>query len=466
MNTIFEPFRIHTVQPLRMTSAEERDRLLERAHWNLFALHSDDVLIDLLTDSGTGAMSTEQWAAVMRGDESYAGSPSFDRFESTVRSVFGFEHVIPTHQGRAAEHLLFSALARPGALFPNNTHFDTTRANIEVAGASAIDLPCPQMHDLSGNHPFKGNVDTGALARLLRTEGHRVPLVMMTITNNAAGGQPVSLENLRKVRELCDEHRVPFFLDACRFAENAFLIRRREAGQEGRSLAEIARDVFALADGCTMSAKKEGMGNIGGFVACRDGSLAQDLRNRLVVTEGFPTYGGMAGRDLDAIAQGLREALDPDYQEYRHASIRYVVERLAAEGIPVVRPPGGHAVFLDAASFLPHLPWHSYPGQALAIELYREGGVRACEIGSLMLGRRDPRTGEEIPAAHELVRLAIPRRTYTQSHMDYVLEVLRAVWERREEIEGVRIVHQPPVLRHFTARYRRTGVRDAAPAGA
>jgi tryptophanase len=462
MKTIIEPFRIKSVEPIALKSGAERARLLEQADWNLFALRAEDVTIDLLTDSGTGAMSTEQWAALMRGDESYAGSRSFQRFEATVREVFGFQEVIPTHQGRAAEHLLFGALGGPGKVFASNTHFDTTRANIEATGAQALDLPCPESRDTTSDRPFKGDLDVIALERLLREQRGRVPLVLATLTNNAVCGQPMSLANLRAVRELCRHAGVPLFLDACRFAENAYLIQQREAGQGARPLADIVHDLCALADGCTMSAKKEGLANIGGFLACRDAALAAELRRRLVVTEGFPTYGGMAGRDLEAIAQGLREVLAQEYQEYRQASIRYVVERLHAQGIPVCLPPGGHAVFLDAARFLPHLAWSEYPGQALACELYREGGIRACEIGSLMQARRDPESGAEEPAAHELLRLAIPRRTYTQSHVDYVVEVIEAVWARRYAIAGIGIVSAPPVLRHFTARYRRLPLPAAA----
>jgi len=457
MKTIIEPFRIKSVEPIQMTTVAQRRRLAEEARLNLFSLRSQDVILDLLTDSGTGAMSSEQWAAVMRADESYAGAVSFQRFERAVREVFGFEHVIPTHQGRAAEHLLFQTLAGPGKIVPNNTHFDTTRANVEAAGAEAVDLPCRESEDAQFPFPFKGDMDLAALDRLLAESAARIPLVMVTITNNAGGGQPVSLANLRGVRRLCDRHGVPLFLDACRFGENAYLIQQREVDQSQRSLPDIAHDVFRLADGCTMSAKKEGLANIGGFLACRSPELARELRRLLVLTEGFPTYGGMAGRDLEAVAVGLREVLDQDYQTYRHASIRYVGERLAARGIPVVQPAGGHAIFIDAGAFLPHLAWHEYPGQALAIELYVEGGVRSCEIGSLMLAHTDPETGAELPAAKELVRLAIPRRTYTESHMDYLIEVLAKVWARREAIPGVAIVEAPARLRHFTASFRRLG---------
>ena len=453
MQPIIEPFRIKSVEPIRMTTREERHALLRKAHGNLFLLPSEGVLIDLLTDSGTGAMSAEQWAAVMRGDESYAGSPSYYRFRDAVREIYGFEHVIPTHQGRAAEHLLFDQVAGPGAIVPNNTHFDTTRANVESTGATALDLVCREAADTSSDAPFKGNMDLARLEALLEDQADAIPLVMVTITNNAGGGQPVSLENLRGVRALCDRFRKPLFIDACRFAENAWLIRQREPGQSGRSVREIVRDIFALADGCTMSAKKDGMANIGGFLALRDRELATRLRQALVVTEGFPTYGGMSGRDLEAVAQGLYEVVEETYLEYRHASIAYVCDRLAERGIPVLMPPGGHAVFLDAARFLDHISWDKYPGQALAIELYLEGGIRSCEIGSVMLGQRDPKTGEELPAAQELVRLAIPRRTYTQSHMDYLIDVIGTVHERRRGIRGVRITKAPAVLRHFSANF-------------
>ncbi len=462
MRTIIEPFRIKSVEPIRRTTRAERETALELAHRNLFALHTRDVLIDLLTDSGTGAMSSEQWAGIMRGDETYAGAESFDRFQASVRDVTGFEHVIPTHQGRAAEHLLFGLVGGNGRTIPNNTHFDTTRANIELSGARALDLPCAAAADLASDAPFKGDIDLDALERVLVAEAGRIPLAMLTITNNAGGGQPVSYANLLAVRELCRRFRVPLFLDACRFAENAWLVRQREPGMKDRSPREIARLFFEAADGCTMSAKKDGLANIGGFVALRDAAMAEELRARLVVTEGFPTYGGLAGRDLEAIAIGLQEVLDPDYLEYRHASIRYVVDRLRARGVPVVRPAGGHAIFLDAKSFLPHVPVDEFPGQALAIELYLEGGVRSCEIGSVMLGRVEPGTGALIPARHELVRLAIPRRTYTQSHMDYLVEVVEAVWIRRAGIGGVRISKNVPVLRHFRAEFERLPVREGA----
>jgi tryptophanase len=395
----------------------------------------------------------------MRGDESYAGASSFVRFEAAVRECTGFEQVIPTHQGRAAEHLLFAIFGGAGKRVLNNTHFDTTRANCEASGARAIDLPGPAGKDTTSDAPFKGDIDLVALERELREHGDAVSLVMVTITNNAGGGQPVSLGCLRKVRELCDRFGKPFFLDACRFAENAYLIQQRETGEAGRSVADIARAAFDLADGCTVSAKKDGMANIGGFLACRDADLAAELRQLLVVTEGFPTYGGLAGRDLDAIAQGLVEVVREDYQAYRHASICYVVDRLHAAGVPVLRPAGGHAIFLDAARFLPHVPWNEYPGQALAAELYLAGGIRSCEIGSSMLGRVDPESGQETPAQHELVRLAIPRRTYTQSHMDYLIEVTLEVFARRAELRGVAIRRQPKVLRHFSAHFEPLAAR-------
>ncbi len=441
-----------------MTTREERADLLTAASNNLFFLKSADVIIDLLTDSGTGAMSSEQWAAVMRGDESYAGSPSFGRFEAAVQEIFGFQEVIPTHQGRAAEHILFGVFGGSPHVIPNNSHFDTTRANAEQSGAIALDHPCKESEDTCSAYPFKGNMDLKALAATLEANKGNVPLVMVTITNNAGGGQPVSLENMRGIRELCDKHEIPFFIDACRFAENAWFIKQREHGQSERPIRAIVRDMFDLADGCTMSAKKDAIANIGGFLACRDKELADEFRRRLVVTEGFPTYGGLAGRDLEAVAQGLNEVVEEDYLNYRAASIRYVVEALHERGIPVLRPAGGHAIFLDAGRFLDHLPWQQYPGHALALEIYLEGGIRACEIGTVMLGGKDALTGEETPAHHELVRLAIPRRTYTQSHMDYVIEIVDAVYKRRASIAGVTIETSPPVLRHFGATFSRSGV--------
>ncbi len=450
-NTIIEPFRIHSVEPLRMTTEQERRAALRNAGYNLFGLHADDVLIDLLTDSGTGAMSSEQWGGIQRGDESYAGSPSWYRFEAAVRELFPMPHVIPTHQGRAAEKILFSVLGGPGKVIPNNTHFDTTRANVEATGAEAVDLVVAEGLDPSTEHPFKGNMDLDRLDALLAERGADVPVVFVTITNNSGGGQPVSLENLRGVRTICDRHDVPLFLDACRFAENAWFIREREDGQGDRVVADIVRDVAALADGMTMSAKKDGLANIGGWLALRDGDLAAQCRNLLILTEGFPTYGGLAGRDLEAIARGLDEVVQHDYLRYRVRSTGYLGDGLHAAGIPVVRPIGGHAVYLDARSLLSHVPPLEYPGQALAVALYETGGIRACEIGTVMFGRHPD--GSEHPAALDLVRLAIPRRTYTQSHIDYVIEVCADVTSRADELRGLRIVEEPAALRHFTARF-------------
>jgi tryptophanase len=455
MRTIVEPFRIHTVAPIRITTRAEREAAIAAAEWNLFRLRAEDVLIDLLTDSGTSAMSARQWAGVMVGDEAYAGSRSWFRFESVVRDLTGFRHVIPTHQGRAAERILFSTVCRPGHVVPSNGHFDTTRANVEAAGARAVDLPAPEARTPALDAPFKGNMDVEALRALLAEHAGRVPLVMMTITNNAGGGQPASLGNLRAVRAACDEAGVPLYLDACRFAENAWLVREREPGQAGRSPREVARETFRLADGCTMSAKKDGLANIGGFLCTNDDRLARAEKELLILTEGFPTYGGLAARDLEAVATGLEEVLDPDYLAYRHASIRYVVDRLHADGVPVLRPAGGHAVFLDAAAFLPHVPPAEYPGQALAVALYEHAGIRSCEIGSVMFGRPDPAGGPETPAPLELVRLAVPRRAYTQSHMDYVLEAVGEVHAARASLRGLALVDPAPQLRHFTARFRR-----------
>jgi tryptophanase len=451
VRTIIEPFRIHSVEPLKMTSEVERREAVERAGYNLFSLRSDDVLIDLLTDSGTGAMSSEQWAGIQRGDEAYAGSPSWFRFEAAVQELFPFPHVIPTHQGRAAEKILMTALGAPGQVVPNNTHFDTTRANVEATGAEAVDLVIPEGLDPALEHPFKGNMDLARLDALLAARASDVPCVFVTITNNSGGGQPVSLENLRGVRGLCDRYGVPLFLDACRFAENAWFIREREAGQGERDVADIVREIASLADGMTMSAKKDGLANIGGWLAMRDDELAARCRTLLILTEGFPTYGGLAGRDLDAIAQGLKEVVQHDYLRYRIRSTWYLGEGLQRSGIPIVRPVGGHAVYLDARALLPHVPPLEYPGQALAVELYLAGGIRSCEIGTVMFGRRPD--GSERPAALDLVRLAIPRRTYTQSHVDYVIEVCAAVAARAGELRGYRIVEEPSSLRHFTARF-------------
>jgi len=449
--TIIEPFRIKSVEPIRLTTVEERERLLAAAGYNLFNLHSDDVLIDLLTDSGTGAMSAEQWAGVQRGDESYAGSPSWYRFLQSVQELFPFKHVIPAHQGRAAEKILFGVVGGPGKVVPNNTHFDTTRANVEFTGAEAVDLVIEEGRRPQLEHPFKGNMDLEALERFLEERAGSVPLVMVTITNNSGGGQPVSLENLRGVRELCDRHRLPLFLDACRFAENAWFIREREPGHGERDVADIVREISSLADGMTMSAKKDPLANIGGWLAMNDDALAERCRNLLILTEGFPTYGGLAGRDLEAIAQGLSEAVEHDYLRYRTRSTAYLGDALHEAGVPVVRPIGGHAVYLDARALLPGIPPLQYPGQSLAVALYEAGGIRGCEIGTVMFGLQPD--GTERPAAMDLVRLAIPRRTYTQSHVDYAIEVVRSVAARAGELRGMRITSQPSALRHFTATF-------------
>lgn len=450
--TIIEPFRIHSVEPIRLKTPEERETALRDAGWNLFNVHADDVIVDLLTDSGTGAMSRDQWAGIQRGDESYAGSPSWFAFEGSVQALFPFRHIIPTHQGRAAEKILFSVIGGPGKAIPNNTHFDTTRANVEATGADAVDLVIPEGRVPSALHPFKGNMDVAALDAFLTDRGaEAVPAVFVTVTNNSGGGQPVSLANLREVRAVCDRHGVPLFLDACRFAENAWFIHEREAGQSDRSIPDIVREMASLADGMTMSAKKDGLANIGGWLAVNDDALAEQCRNLLILTEGFPTYGGLAGRDLEAIAQGLREVVDEDYLRYRIRSTAYLGDALTAAGIPIVRPVGGHAVYIDARALLPHIPALEYPGQALAVALFREGGVRGCEIGTVMFGRHPD--GTETPAAMDLVRLAIPRRTYTQSHIDYVIEVVGWVAAHGADLRGFRIVDEPRALRHFSARF-------------
>jgi tryptophanase len=458
MKTIIEPFRIKSVEPIRMTTPADREHRLREASYNVFLLRSADVLIDLLTDSGTSAMSSEQWAAVMRGDESYAGSPSFYRFEQAVQDIFGFRYVFPTHQGRAAERILFSVMCRPGDVVPSNTHFDTTRANVEHVGARAVDLVIPEGREPGTIHPFKGNMDVAALERLIAVEGReRIPLCMLTVTNNSGGGQPVSLANIKAVSAVCRRHGIPLYLDACRFAENAYFIKLREAGYAARSPLEIAREMFSHADGATMSAKKDGLANIGGFIASNDAQVAQQERNLLILTEGFPTYGGLAGRDLEAIAVGLYEALAEDYLLYRITSTTYLGRHISAQGVPIVQPPGGHAIYIDAAGFFPQIPPRELPGQALVVELYREAGIRAVEIGTVMFGRRDPATGEESTAPMELVRLAIPRRVYTQSHVDYVVEAILNVFARRQAVRGYRFEEQAPVLRHFTARFAPLG---------
>jgi tryptophanase len=450
-HTIIEPFRIKSVEALKFTHREERVAALEAAGRNVFLLHADDVLVDLLTDSGTGAMSSAQWGALMQGDESYAGSRSFYRFRDVVQALTGFTHIIPTHQGRAAERILFHTTLRPGQIVPNNNHFDTTRANIEVEGAEALDLVIPEGRVPATAHPFKGNIDLAGLERLLDEHGDRVPLVMVTVTNNSGGGQPVSLENLRGVRALCGRYRKPFFLDACRFAENAYLIKLREPGQADRAPRDIAREMFSLADGCTMSAKKDGLANIGGFLAMNDEEWAERARNLLILTEGFPTYGGLAGYDLEAIARGLEEVVEEPYLRYRIRSTAYLGEKLTAGGVPILQPPGGHAIYIDARALLAHIPPLAYPGIALVNALYVEAGIRAVEIGTVMFGRHPD--GTETPAAMDLVRLAVPRRVYTQSHIDYVAEAVLYVASLGKSLRGYRITGSAPVLRHFTARF-------------
>jgi tyrosine phenol-lyase len=458
MKTIIEPFRIKMVEPIKLTTRVEREQLIQDACYNPFLLRAEDVIIDLLTDSGTSAMSSDAWGALMRGDESYAGARSWFRFRDAVTDIFGFRQVIPTHQGRAAEHILFGMLVQPGMIVPNNTHFDTTRGNIEFVGGKPVDLPCAEADDLQSDDPFKGNMDTAALEALVAEHGpEKIPVIMVTVTNNSGGGQPVSMANIREISRIAKAAGIPFYIDACRFAENAHFIKRREQGYADVAPIDIAREMFSYADGCTMSAKKDSFGNIGGFLCTNDDALAQQERNILIMTEGFPTYGGLAGRDLEAIAVGLRETLDEHYLDYRLLSTRYVVEHLVDAGIPVMSPAGGHAVYLDARRFLPHLQPLEYPGQALAVELYIEAGIRAVEIGTVMFGL-DPHTGEERPARLDLLRLAIPRRVYTQSHMDYVLEAIQLVWERRAGIAGMRIVEAPNFLRHFTAHFERLSV--------
>ncbi len=453
MKTIIEPFRVKMVEPIRMTTRSEREEILRDARYNLFAIRSEDVLIDLLTDSGTSAMSAAQWGAMIQGDEAYACARSFFRFERTIRELTGYRHILPTHQGRAAERILFGVLGKPGMVVPNNSHFDTTRANVEHVGCRAVDLPCAESHDLAAEVPFKGNMDLEGLKRAIGEHGReRIPLVMVTITNNSGGGQPVSLANLRAVSELAHSHGIPVYLDAARFAENAYFIKLQEEGQAARSVREIAKEIFRLTDGCTMSAKKDALVNIGGFLATNDEEVAVKMRNLLILTEGFTTYGGLAGRDLEAIAQGLEEVLDEDYLRYRLASTRYLGRKLVELGIPILRPVGGHAVYLDARGFLPHLSAVAYPGQALAVAIFREGGVRSVEVGQVMFGRRDA-AGVEAPVERDLVRMAIPRRVYTQSHVDYVAEVMEEVWKQRAEVKGLRISWEPPALRHFTCRF-------------
>jgi tyrosine phenol-lyase len=459
--TLPEPWRVKVIEPIRLASREEREERLEAAGYNLFQVPSEAVFIDLFTDSGTSAMSDRQWAGLMQGDEAYAGSRNYFHFEATIRDVFGLPHVLPVHQGRVAENLLFSTLVKPGMIVPNNSHFDTTRANIEANGGTALDLVTPEAHDPASDHPFKGNIDLARLARLFEeTPRGAIPLALLTLTNNSGGGQPVALANVRGMSELCRAHGIPFYLDACRFAENAWFIQDREPGQRGRPIREIVRDVFAAADGCTMSAKKDGLANIGGFLASRDAELMATITQRLVVIEGFPTYGGLAGRDLEAVARGLAEVLDETYLTYRIGQVAAFGRRLTELGIPIVRPTGGHAVYLDARRFLPHIPPLEYPAQALSVALYREGGVRGVEIGSVMFGRREA-SGRELPAPMELVRLAVPRRVFSDSHLAYVAQVLEEIRDRRDDLRGLRFTYQAPVLRHFTARFEELAVEAA-----
>ena len=442
--TIIEPFRIKSVEPIRWTTRPQREELLKAAYYNLFLLPAEDVLIDLLTDSGTGAMSTNQWAAIMQGDESYAGSKSYDHFRSSIQEIVGYRHVIPTHQGRAAERILFGVMCKKGDVVPNNTHFDTTRANVEFVGAEAHDLVIAEGKQPALMHPFKGNMDVAALEDLIQKMGReRIPLVMLTVTNNSGGGQPVSMENVKAVSAVCRRHRIPLYFDACRFAENTWFIKQREPGYESKTPKKIAQEMFRHGDGCTMSAKKDGLANIGGFLCTNDDLLAQQEKDLLILTEGYPTYGGLAGRDLEAIAVGVQEALEEDYLRYRIASTAYLGNHIAAQGVPIVQPPGGHAIYIDARAFLPHIAADQFPGVALAAELYLEGGIRSVEIGTLMFGAA---------AKMDLVRLAIPRRVYTQSHVDYVVEVILEVWNKRDKIQGLKLTYEAPFLRHFTAR--------------
>ena len=454
IKTIIEPFRIKSVEPIYFNTRAEREVILKKADYNVFGIASRDVLIDLLTDSGTSAMSSRQWGGIMEGDESYAGSPSFHRFESMVKRITGMQYVIPTHQGRASEKILFAAVGGKGKTIISNTLFDTTRANIEFSGATGIDLLCAEGKDPLKAAPFKGNMDVEALEPTIQKVGAaNIPMVMMTVTNNSGGGQPVSMANMKAAAAICKKHKIPFFIDCCRFAENAYFIKKREAGYENRSIESIAQEMFSLADGCSMSAKKDAFANIGGFLALNDSQLALECRNLLIITEGFPTYGGLAGRDLEAIAIGLEEVMEESYLQYRIRSMEYLTEKLAAAGVPVMQPAGGHAVYLDAKTFLPHVPSSQYPGQSLVCALYVEGGIRAVEIGSLMFGKYDEQH-QLIPATLELVRLAIPRRVYTQSHIDYVAEVIIEVYKKRNELKGLQILEEAPLLRHFTAKLK------------
>ena len=454
MKTIIEPFKIKSVEPIRFTTKEERIDLLEKAGYNPFLLRADDVIIDLLTDSGTSAMSAKQWAGIMDGDEAYAGSKSFYRFEAAVKKITNLEYIIPTHQGRAAEKILFSIVGGKGKFIPNNTHFDTTRANIEFTGAEAVDL----LNEV-GKHPeikadFKGDMDVDALIKFIEEKGaENIPIVMITVTNNSGGGQPVSMKNIKQVKEVCNKYNLPLFIDACRFAENAYFIKKREPGYQDKTVLEICQEMFSYADGATMSAKKDALVNIGGFLALNNADIATQSRNLLIVTEGFPTYGGLAGRDLEAIAQGLEEIVDENYLQYRIRSIEYLAEKITKHGVPIIEPPGGHAIYIDAKGFLPNVPADQYPGQSIVCSLYIEGGIRSVEIGSVMFGKYG-QDGKLISPAMELVRLAIPRRVYTQSHIDFVAEVIIDVFNKRDTLKGYQITYEAPMLRHFTAKFK------------
>ncbi|MEE8335502.1 MAG: tryptophanase [Candidatus Neomarinimicrobiota bacterium] len=452
--TVIEPFIIKSVEPIRLTSRKDRQRFLKSAYYNLFKIPAREVLIDLLTDSGTGAMSSRQWAAVMLGDESYAGSDSFFKFEKTIQDIFGFKNVIPVHQGRAAERILFSVMCKPGQIVPNNTHFDTTRANVEFQGAQAEDLVIKEGQDPQNKYPFKGNMDVEKLKKLIKTSGaDKIPLCMLTITNNSGGGQPVSMENVRAVKKVLEPFGIPLYFDAARFAENAYFIKLREPGYSNTSVTAIVKEMMSFADGCTMSAKKDGLANIGGFLCTNDDFLAQEQKDLLILTEGFPTYGGLAGRDLEAIAVGLQEVMDEGYLNYRLAETRYLGEHLTEIGFPIIQPPGGHAIYIDARALLPQIPALEYPGQSLSVEFYEAGGIRTVEIGSVMFGKIDKSTGLEKPSNMELVRLALPRRTHTQSHIDYVIEVAQEIFENKDKLKGYKITEQPDFLRHFTAKF-------------
>ncbi len=454
MKTVIEPFRIKMTEPITLISREQRIEALAKAHHNVFLLDAEDCCIDLLTDSGTGAMSAQQWAALMLGDESYAGSRSWKKFESTIKEITSIKHVFPTHQGRAAENILAQTRLRPGDVIPNNSHFDTTRANIEFVGAIALDLICAEGLDTGLIAPFKGNMDVEKLEQCIAEHGReKIPFGMITVTNNTGGGQPVSMANIRAVKAVLQKHDIPLVIDACRFAENAYFIHENEPEFQDKTLLEIAQEMFSYADAATMSCKKDGLANIGGFLICNNDKWAEEFKNLLILREGFPTYGGLAGRDLEVIAVGLKEALDYDYQVYRHATVTYLGDRLEKMGVPYVKPVGGHAVFLDSRAFLPHLAPLQYPGIGLVNALYVEGGVRSVELGSVMFGKRDA-DGNEVPAPLDLVRLAFPRRVYTQSHFDFLVEIISEVWQNRDKIPGHKITYQPEFLRHFTCHFQ------------